>query len=164
MTGLGNSGIVNLANHEQDIYDTYYSFFGVKKYYYAGKPGEMFPGFDAMNGIEIRKTSKEQLICGYKCKNAEVTFDNNKSKIYNIWYTDEIDVKNSNDCTPFREIDGVLMSFFFIMGSSELHFMAETVYNKDLPDEIFERKTQYVRVSKPDMVVLMEEMIEKDKN
>lgn len=164
MIGLGNSGIVNLSNPESGIFDTYYNFFGVKKYYYAGKPGEVFPGFEAMESIEIKKTSKTQQICGYNCKNAEVTFKKDRNKIYNIWYTTEIKVDNPNASTPFSEIDGVLMSFFFIMGPSELHFMAETVYNKDIPDIAFDRKPHYIRVSKTDIVELMDDMMESEKN
>ncbi|MGE5419063.1 MAG: hypothetical protein ACM3UT_02710 [Chloroflexota bacterium] len=163
MTGLGSSGIINLSNPQTGIFDTYYNFMGVQKYYYAGKPGEIFPGFEAMNSINIKKTSRTQQICGYDCKNAEVTFANDRNKIYNIWYTDQIQVENPNASTPFSQINGVLLSFFFIMGSSELHFMAQTVYNKELPDEIFERKPHYVRVSKTDIVELMDDMMETDK-
>lgn len=162
MTGLANSGIMNLTNPGLGIFDTYYNFFGVKKYYYAGKPGETFPGFEAMKGIQINKTSKVQKICGYDCKNAEVTFENDRSKVYNIWYTYEIEVINPNASTPFSQIDGVLMSFFFIMGQSELHFMCETVYSKNLTDNIFERKPNYLRVSKLDMVELMDDMLKAD--
>ncbi len=147
MTGIGNSGIINLANPEKGIYDTYYSFFN-KKYYYAAKPGEYYPGFEEMRRIEIRKTSKKAVICNYNCKNAEVTFSDNKEKVYEIWYTNEIDVKNPNAATPFEQIDGVLMSFFFIMGPTELNFKAETVFRKDLPDETFDRKKKFVKVSK----------------
>ncbi len=162
MTGLANSGIMNLSNPGIGVFDTYYNFFGVKKYYYAGKEGETFPGFEAMKGIEIKETSRTQKICGYECKNAEVTFENNRSKIYSIWYTDEIEINNPNASTPFQEIDGVLMSFFFIMGQSELHFMCETVYNKNLADNIFERKPNYLRVTKSDMVELMDDMLKAD--
>ena len=45
--------------------------------------------------------------------------------------------------TPFNQIDGVLMSFFFFMGHSELHFNAETVYKKEIPDETFERREKF---------------------
>lgn len=160
MTGIGNSGIVNLSNPELGIYDTYYNFFGIRKYYYAGKNGEIFPGFNAMEGIEVRKTSKTQQICGYNCKHAEITFKKDRSTIYNVWYTDELDVQKPNASTPFNEIDGVLMSFFFIMGKSELHFMAETVYSKNLPDNVFKRRPTYTRVSKADMEDIMEDMMD----
>jgi len=45
------------------------------------------------------------------------------------------------------------------MGSAELHFNAETVYQKDIPDETFERKTDYVRVSRDDIDKFMNKMI-----
>jgi hypothetical protein len=154
---FGNSGIVNLANPKKKIYDTYFSLFTIK-YFYAAEPGEMFPCFDSMSGMEIRKTSKTSVICGFNCKNAEVIFPSDKKRIIDIWYTDEIDVKNSNDATPFNEIDGVLMDFFFILGPSELHFTAETVYNKEIPDETFERRDAFKRVSRADIEKLINKM------
>lgn len=163
MTGFGKSGIINLSNPERGLFDTYYNFLGVQKYYYAGKPGEIFPGFEAMKTMEIKKTSRTQMISGYNCKNAEVTFQNDRTKKYNIWYTDEINIENPNASTPFSEIDGVLMSFFFIMGKSELHFSAENVFHKQLSDNLFERREKFIRVSKSDIVDLMDEMLDSDK-
>ena len=73
LSPFGNSGILNLSNPEKGIFDTYFSLFTIK-YYYPVKPGEMFPGFEAMEGMIIKKTSKTSVICGFNCKNAEVTF------------------------------------------------------------------------------------------
>jgi hypothetical protein len=146
---FGNSGILNLTNSEKGIYDTYFSLFTIK-YFYAAQPGETYPGFEAMDGMEVKKTSKTNVICGFNCKNAEVTFPADRKKIYNIWYTNEINVKNTNASTPFNQIDGVLMSFFFFLGKAELHFDAETVYKKDIPDEMFERREKFKRVTKED--------------
>jgi hypothetical protein len=147
---IGNSGIINLSNPEKEIFDTYISLLTLR-YYYAAKPGEVNPGFESMKGMEIRKTSRKSEICGFNCKNAEVTFPADRSKIYNIWYTDEIKVENPNAFTPFSEINGVLLSFFFFMGTSEMHFDAETVYKKEIPDKTFERREKYIRVSKEDI-------------
>jgi hypothetical protein len=158
MTGIGNSGILNLSNPEDGIFDTYFSLFNIK-YYYAAEPGELFPGFDAMSGMELKKTSKTSVICGFSCKNAEITFPSDRTKIYNIWYTNEIKVDNPNAATPFYQIDGVLMSFFFIMGPSELHFDAETVYKKEIPDEFFKRREKYMRVSRESINNFINKMI-----
>lgn len=158
MTGYGKSGIVNLANPEIDVYDTYYSFFSLKKYY-ASKPGEKFPGFSAMDDMKLTKTSKTAVICGYDCKNAEVRIPGSDN-VYNIWYTDEIKVDNPNAATPFNNIDGVLLSFFFKMGSSELHFNCESVFSKEIPDELFERRTEFDRVTKTDIVKFMNRMLD----
>lgn len=154
LSPFGNSGVMNLANPDQGIYDTYFSLFTLK-YYYAAKKGELYPGFELMEGMEIKKTSKTSVICGFNCKNAEVTFPADRNKPYSIWYTNEINVKNTNASTPFNEIDGVLMSFFFFLGKAELHFDAETVYKKEIPDESFERREKFKRVSKEDFIQFM---------
>ena len=155
---IGNSGIINLVNPEMNYYDTYISLFGTK-YYYAGKPGELHPGFESMAGMELQKTNKTTVISGYNCNNAQVTFPSDRSKKYDIWYTDEIKVKNSNMATPFSEIDGVLMSFFFIMGKSELRFEAESVYKKDIPEKSFERLPKFKLVSRENMDKIMTDMV-----
>jgi hypothetical protein len=158
ISSFGNSGILNLANPEKGIFDTYFSLFTLK-YYYAVQPGEQFPGFEAMQGIEIRKTSKTAVICGFNCKHAEVTFPQKKEKVFEIWYTNEIDVKNPNTATPFSQIDGVLMSFFFLLGPAELHFNVETVYKKEIPDELFERRDKFTRVSRNEIDKFINKMI-----
>lgn len=160
MIGFGNSGITNLLNPDLDIYDTYYNFLGVKKLYYAGKKGELFPGLEGMKGLLLKKTSETLVICGYNCKNVRVSFKRNPDKFYDVWYTDEIDIENPNASTPFSEIKGVLMKFFFIINSTEFHFDAEAVYSKEVPDEVFLRKEKYVRVTREDIRGFMDGMLD----
>ena len=155
---IGNSGIINLANPAKKIYDTYISLFTIR-YYYDAEPNELRPGFEAMNGMELHKTSKSAVICGYNCKNAEITFPRDRSKRFSIWYTDEINVKNPNISTPFNEIDGVLMSFLFLMGGTEIHFTAETVYKKEISDRMFDRREKFKKVSKDDINKFIVKMI-----
>jgi len=155
---IGNSGILNLANPKEGILDTYFSLFTLKLFY-AVQPGELYPGFEAMQGIAIKKTTKTSTICGYNCKHAEVTFPANKEKAYDIWYTNEIDVKNPNAATPYSQIDGVLMSFFFFLGPAELHFDAENIYKKEIPDEAFERRPKFVQVSREKIDKFITQMI-----
>jgi hypothetical protein len=158
ITPIGNSGILNLSNPEKNIYDTYFSLLTIK-YYYAASQDETYPGFEAMEGMEIHKTKKTSVICGFDCKNAEVTFPTDRQRIIEIWYTNDLNVRNPNACTPFKDIDGVLMSFFFIIGHSELQFNAETVYRKDIPDQLFERRNKFVKVSKEDIVKFINKML-----
>ena len=158
ISSFGNSGILNLANPEKGIFDTYFSLFTLK-YFYAVQPGEQFPGFETMKGMVIRKTTKTSVICGYNCKNAEVTLPGYCDKVYDVWYTNEIDVKNPNTATPYSQIDGVLMSFFFFLGPSELHFDAETVYKKEIPDISFERRQKFMRVSREEIDKFINKMI-----
>jgi GLPGLI family protein len=155
---IGNSGILNLSNPEKNIYDTYFSLFTLK-YYYPAKKGEMYPGFEAMDGMELRKTEKTSVICGYNCKNAEITFPSDRQKVYDVWYTNEIHVKDPNVCSPFYSIDGVLMSFIFRIGHSELHFNAENIYRKDIPDQIFERREKFKPATRPEIIKFLTKML-----
>ena len=61
--------------------------------------------------------------------------------------------------TPFSEIDGVLMSFFFIMGKAELRFEAETVFKKDIPDKAFERRLKYRSVTREGMEKIITDLV-----
>lgn len=158
ISSFGNSGILNLSNPDKGIFDTYFSIFSLK-YFYAVQPGEQFPGFEAMNDMSIKKTGKTSVICGFNCKNAQATIPSQGNKVFEIWYTTEINVKNPNTATPFSEIDGVLMNFFFFLGSAELHFDAETVYRKDIPDEVFERRPKFIRVSRAEIDKFINKMI-----
>jgi hypothetical protein len=155
---IGNSGILNLSNPDEDIYDTYFSILTLR-YYYSAKKGELFPGFEAMDGMEITETEKTMVICGFNCKNAEVTFPTDRTKIFDVWYTNEINVENPNASSPFQQIDGVMMSFFFLIGNSELHFNAETVYRKDIPDQMFERREKFVSVSREEIIKFINNML-----
>ena len=158
ISSFGNSGILNLSNPEKEIFDTYFSLFTIK-YFCSVRPGEQFPGFDAMNGMVIRNTTKTSIICGFNCKNVEVIFPADSHNVYDVWYTNEIDVKHPNNATPFNQIDGVLLSFFFFLGPAELHFNAETVFEKEIPDETFERRKKFMRVSREEIDRFINKMI-----
>ena len=155
---FGNSGIINLANQEDEIYDTYFNFFALK-YYYESSEKELFPGFDNMEGIEIKKTDRTMEICGFHCKNAEITLPFDRDNVLNIWYTDEIDVKNSNLGTPFKEINGVLMDFFFYVGDTKIQFTAENVYSKTIRDNTFARRDNYKKVTREEINELINNMM-----
>ena len=155
---FGKAGIVYLSNPKDKIYDTYFNFFAVK-YYYEASEGEFFMGFDAMEGIEINKTSKTMVICNFLCKHAEVTLPADRNRIIDIWYTDEINVRNSNLATPFNEIEGVLMNFFFYIGETEVHFSAENVYSKTINDNMFVRRKDHQKATKEEINNLIDRMI-----
>ncbi|MCK7529949.1 MAG: hypothetical protein MZV63_02255 [Marinilabiliales bacterium] len=51
-------------------------------------------------------------------------------------------VENPNRLTPYREIDGVLMDFFYIIGEAELQFTADEVFVKEIPDKEFRKEKE----------------------
>lgn len=157
---IGNSGIMFLSNPEKNIYDIYCGILS-SRYYYAAKKNELMPGFSSMQGMILNKTSKTKYICGYLCNCMEAIFPSDKNRIFEIWYTKDIDIKNPNNGTPFHSIDGVVMSFFFIMGETEIFFVANNVYRKNIDDKIFDRRKNYIPVNREyidQMIVKMTNM------
>jgi hypothetical protein len=51
------------------------------------------------------------------------------------------------------------MSFFFFLGPAELHFNAETVYKKEIPDLAFERREKFMQVSREKINKFINQMI-----
>lgn len=142
---FGNTGMTTVINPQEGIYDTYLNMLSFK-YYFKGCPDDIQPGFSAMKGITFRETGKKSQICGLDCYQLEVQLPESKSVRY-VWYTNEINVENPNRLTPYREIEGVLMDFFYIIGDAELQFIADEVFVREIPDKNFEKKKNYREVS-----------------
>lgn len=147
---FGNTGIANLANHKDGLFDTYVNIIG-GRYSYQGIAYETPPGLTSMEGITITPTGKKSEIIGFRCEQAMVKVPSFPDSVFEIWYTRDIDIEKPNAANPFREIDGVLLRFFFIMGEREFLFEADGIYMKPIPDKIFQRREKYKQVSKEAM-------------
>jgi hypothetical protein len=156
-TPIGNSGVTTVVNPKENIYDTYLNILSFK-YYFEGNYRDIQPGFDSMEGITIHDTGRRSVICGFNCKQARVNLPDKKTTRY-IWYTTEIKAENPNRMTPYREVEGVLMDFFYIIGDAELQFTADEVLVKQIPDKEFEKKKNYRKVSSKYLDTLILKMI-----
>ncbi|MDX9930798.1 MAG: hypothetical protein RBS37_13220 [Bacteroidales bacterium] len=156
-TPIGNSGVTTVVNPKEDIYDTYINILSFK-YYFAGNYRDIQPGFKSMEGITIHDTGRKSVICGFNCRQARVDLPDKTTSRY-IWYTTEIKAENPNRMTPYREVDGVLMDFFYVIGDAELQFTADEVLAKQIPDKEFQRKSNYRRVTAKYLDTLIMKMI-----
>ena len=154
---LGNSGITTVVNPRENIYDTYLNILSFK-YYFEGNHADIQPGFGSMKGITFHETGRKSVICGFNCRQARVDMPDNKTSRY-IWYTTEIRAENPNRMTPYRDIEGVLMDFFYIIGDAELQFTADEVLVKQISDRAFEKKENYRKVSSKYLDTLILKMI-----
>ncbi len=156
-TPIGNSGVTTVVNPKENIYDTYLNILSFK-YYFEGNYRDIQPGFGSMEGMTVHDTGRKSVICGFNCRQARVNIPENKVTRY-IWYTTEIKAENPNRMTPYREIDGVLMDFFYIIGDAELQFTADEVLVKQIPDKEFEKKKNYRKVTAKYLDTLILKMI-----
>ncbi len=103
--------------------------------------------------INIKPEFKE--IAGYKCKRAEVIFENPTFPSFDIYYTDDINIKNPNWCSPFKEISGVLMEYRMKKYNMEMQITAVSVSNENVEEEIFELPEDHKKISLKDLDAML---------
>jgi len=146
---VGNNGVFIVNEPDKDRSRTFLRVLGMK-YYYEGTANEIPPGIDPMKGMSVEITNQHTDILDLKCNKAIIKIPE-KDFTYDIWYTDELKISNPNDSTPFKDINGVLMNFFFLMGDIMVEFQADGIYERPVPDKIFEKGDDFRRIDRSAM-------------
>lgn len=85
--------------------------------------------------FEIEFTDKTDTIAGFNAKQA-IAHSNELGTI-ELWYTEDIAMKNPNWHTPYHEIPGVLLEYTVIQNGVTMHFRARKFYNEKINETIF---------------------------
>jgi len=89
------------------------------------------------DGMVISATDSTKEIAGYLCKHALVTFTNDSSKSFDVFYSTDIGIDEPNWCTPFHEINGVLMEAQVNKFNIDMHMVAKEVVAEEYADDEF---------------------------
>lgn len=146
---IGNNGIYNYIDPSEEVMSTYVRFLNIK-YYFKGETGLSPPGIDPMEDIRLEKTGRIDIKSGMNCIHALARLPG-LDREFDVWFTNEIDIKDPNNSTPYKNIDGVLMNFFYKMGDMIVEFEALNVYDRPVPDKDFEQDDKFLRISREDM-------------
>jgi len=119
-----------------------------KKYLYQVDGNSDGFGFNPMKDKKIELTKETKEIAGYKCKKANISWNNYDFVVY---YTDKIKIDEPNWNNPFPEIDGVLLEYQYEMFDIKTKVTATAVIKEDVPDDVFEIPAGYKNVSKKEM-------------
>lgn len=103
--------------------------------------------------IEIIPSQQTKMIAGYKCKKARVHYKGGDPHDYDIYYTDEINIKNSNFTNPYYKMEGVLMEYRIKKFGLEMQFVANSVAKEPVDDAVFQ-------IPKDSKIVTVEQMSE----
>lgn len=117
------------------------------KYMYKSNGSTAF-GYDEMKGKTIKFVDETKEIAGYKCKKAIVKY---KGDEFDVYYTDEINIKNPNWNNPYKEIKGVLMEYQISMFDIKTEIKAVKVENIEVDDNVFVVPDGYNEVTKQKM-------------
>lgn len=97
--------------------------------------------------LTIIKGQGTDTIAGRSCKHAIGVFHDVGAPDIDIYYTDEIDLKDPNWCTPFAEIDGVLLAYEVDMFDMRVRLRALDIQTEAIPKEVFAQDPEYKKVS-----------------
>lgn len=103
------------------------------------------------DGMTITPTDSTKQIAGYICKHASVTFTSDSTKGFDIFYTSEIDIEAPNWCTPFHDIDGVLMEATITKFNMDMHMVAKQVVAEEYTTEEFIVTHEYQPITVDEM-------------
>jgi len=74
--------------------------------------------FDSMDDMEIKETNETMTIAGLNCKKAVITLPSS-NLTFDVYYTNDIELKRPNQNNPYRLIEGVLVKFELQLLSSQ---------------------------------------------
>lgn len=100
--------------------------------------------------MKIDFVNSTKTVAGYRCKKAKVTLIDTK-ETFDVYYTKDINVKNPNWYSPYREIDGVLLEYQIKRYNIEMRLIAKNVSDIAVDDSLFTLPPDYKRVSKQEM-------------
>ncbi|HET6245873.1 MAG: hypothetical protein H0V01_12460 [Bacteroidetes bacterium] len=106
---------------------------------------------DEMPGININFTGEKKTIAGYETKRSLITFKDDENTSYDIYFTEDINLKTPNWSTPYKEINGVLMEYQLKRYNVVMRFTATSVKKADIDDSDFEKPDDYKIITKEEM-------------
>ena len=156
---FGLFNIKNIVNPKTSVNETRLTVLN-KKYFYSAEFDEFAVGFGQMPEINIQYSEETKMICGISCKKAIITFPGNEKDTLEIYYTEDIPIKNPNRTTPYQKIDGVLMEFYLDLQNVEMKLTANAVYDKKLTKTAFMRKEGFKKATRPYMEAVLLALLE----
>ncbi len=88
--------------------------------------------------LKIEETNETKDIVGLKAYKAKVTLVKDPSIKFDVWYTKELGLENANVLTPYAQLKGLLLDYRIEKFGIELHFLAKSIKNIEIPDKTFE--------------------------
>lgn len=157
--GMGFFNLVNLSDLNNYQYITYLKFID-KRYIFEGGKNEPPCCFSLLDGMNIKFTRQTKEIVGFNCKNAIASFPGNGIDPFEIWYTEELQLKKPNGKSPFQEIPGVLLEFNTIMGNANMHMIAINFEAARIPPRIFDLPKNYRQVTKLEIETILNALLD----
>ncbi len=101
--------------------------------------------------LKIEETKETKQIIGFKAHKIRVTMANNPTITFDAWYTKDLGLEDCNVLNPYAQIKGVLLDYRVKKMGLEMHFIAKSFKNTEIPESTFEIPASMKIVSKEEM-------------
>jgi GLPGLI family protein len=129
-----------------------------KYYLFNGDRDEQMCCFDTMEGMEVQETNETKNIAGFNCKKSIIRLPAT-NETFDIYYTDEIELKHPNSTNPYTNVKGVLMEFELNLLYLKMRFVAEkyqTLSSEDFKNNLPENSK---RVNRDQMTQILNRLM-----
>jgi len=110
--------------------------------------------------MTVIKTPDIDTIAGYSCKKALIVFEDIGLSDIEVYYTDQIRMRDPNWCTQYHEIDGVLMAYEIEEFGIRMRLEAIKVKPAKHDKKLFKGNDDYETVSRDIMDVELAQLVE----
>lgn len=111
--------------------------------------------------IKIEYTDETDSIAGFLCKKAIGKYTEKDEPDIEIYYTEDIEIKNGNFFTPFQEINGVLLAYDIEHYGIRMHIEAREFFEEEVDDKEFQVSKRFKQLKFSDFDARMNELFEK---
>lgn len=101
--------------------------------------------------LKIEETKDTKKIAGYNCRKLKVTMVRDPNITFDAWYTKDLGAENCNMLNPYHEVKGMLMDYRVKKMGLEMHFVAKSVKQNEIPESSFEIPASLKIISKDEM-------------
>jgi len=155
---FGQFSLVQIANLKNNTVISMLNFLG-NKIYYIGDKGEIPVGIHPLDNPKIDFTDDTITIAGLKSHKVNIQLADQN---YDIFYTNEIEIKNPNITTPYSFIDNVLSDFRVQLSYLKMRIILEEYKKEVVSPSLFEIPDDYEQVSSETMNTIINNLFTKD--
>ena len=97
--------------------------------------------------LKVVKTGNTKDVAGYKCQ--EVNITDSTDNTYQVYYTDDVNLESPNWCTPYNEIDGLMLEYSIKVNNMVMNLKAKQVIFEKVDSANFTLPKDYEIITDP---------------
>jgi len=97
--------------------------------------------------LKLVETGKTKEIAGFVCREVNVT--DSTDNTYQVYYTEEVALENPNWCTPFNDIEGLMMEYTININNMVLNLIAKSIVFEKVDSLMFTVPDDYEIITDP---------------